>query len=92
MISCGRAGVIPETGSALDEGQRPLAGFFLDAHPPSSPFAREGPPLTWELVAVIVGVPDDEDVMVEDEFERWALLRGMNILETSSVLMEFSPP
>ena len=61
---------MPDTGSALDEGQRPLAGFFLVPHPPSSPFAVGGPPLICGLGAGIVGVADDEDVMVDDEFER----------------------
>ncbi len=89
---CGRAGDIPETGSAFEEGQSPLVGFFLDSHPPRSPFANGGPPLICELGAEIVDVDEDEDAMEEDEFVRCALFRGMNILETSSALMEFSPP
>ncbi len=90
--NCGRAGVMPETGSAFDDGQTPLTGFFLDPHPPISPFANVVPPFVCGLGAEIVDVVDDEDAMVEDEFERCALFRGMNILETSSALMEFSPP
>lgn len=87
---CVRAVDMPETGSAFVEGQRPLAGFFLDPHPPRSPFAMGV--AACGLGAVMVEVDEDEDAIDEDEFVRCALFRGMNILETSSALMELSPP
>lgn len=85
---------MPETGSALDAGQRPLIGFFRGPHPPGSPFVVGVSPLGCEVATGIVYVddPDDEDARDDEELVRCALLRGMSIRVTSSALMGFNPP
>ena len=48
-------------------------------------------PLVWAGDDAMVEV-DEVEEMEDEEFDRWALLRwGINILETSSALMEFRP-
>lgn len=86
----GRPFDIPETGSALDDGHRLFGGFFLVGQGPCSPFVVEGSPLGCGEGIGIVKVDEDEDE--DDEFVLCALLRGMNILVTSSAFIECKPP
>ena len=73
---CGRAVDIPDTGSAFDGGQRPLAGFFRGPHPPCSPFAATASPFVWAAAGAVHVFDEDEDATEEDELVRWALFRG----------------
>lgn len=92
---CGRASVIPDTGSAFEDGQSPRAGFLRCIQPSGWPFVvGGGPPLVRGDVDDTV-VLEDEDVVDdidEDEFDRCGPLRDMNIRVTSSALIELSPP
>ena len=93
--ACGRAVVNPETGSAFDEGQRPLVAFLRPPQPPCSPFVI-GVSLFvgGSGVGTVDGELDDvdEEVATDDaEFVRCGLLRGMNIRVTSSALMVSGP-
>ena len=83
----------PDTGSAFDDGQSPLAAFFRGPHPPWSPFVvGVSPPLVCGAGTGTVEEDEDVDEIVDDEeFVRCALLRGIKILVTSSALMESSP-
>ena len=89
---CGRAVDKPATGSDFPGGHKPRAGFFLVAQAVESE-VPVGIPLAWTAGAVTVGVEDAEEAMEVDEFVRCAVLRGpeMNILPTSSVLIEERP-
>lgn len=84
---------MPEMGSVFDAGHSPLGAFFRAAHVEPSPAGADPTPFAC--------CGDDDDVEMvelldaceerdEDELERWALLRGMNILK-SSVLMGGAP-
>lgn len=78
-MDCGRAFVIPETGSVLDAGHSPRGDFFRAAHVDASPDEDVAPRvLGWEA-AETVEVDEALELRDEDEFERWTLLRGMNI-------------
>ena len=57
--ACGRAVDRPDTGSALEDGQRPLAAFFLDPNPPS-PFVVGLSPLVCGVGAGPVKAAEDE--------------------------------
>lgn len=85
----------PDTGSALEDGQRPLAplaAFFFGPHPPCSPFEVGVSPFVCGAGAGEVRVDDEaEEVVEEAEFVRCAPLRGMNILVTSSALIPSTP-
>ena len=80
-----------DIGSALEDGQRPLAppaAFFFGPHPPCSPFVVGVSPFVCGAGADELKVDvEAEEVVEEVEFVRWAPLRGMNILVTSSALM-----
>jgi hypothetical protein len=39
----------------------------------------------------VLDAAEDSELSDEDELDRWAVLRGMSILETSSALMVFRP-
>lgn len=77
VTDCGRAVVIPDTGSDLDAGHRPREGFFRVAHDRSP---SEAPPICGELIVDVDEVEDRE----EDEFVRCTPLRGTNMRDTSS--------
>lgn len=85
----------PDTGSTLEDGQRPLAplaAFFFGPHPPCSPFAVGVSPFDCGAGAGEVTADDEAEEVVEDvEFVRCAPLRGMNILVTSSALIPSTP-
>ena len=93
---CGRAVDIPVAASALPAGHRPLAGFFRAAQPAASVDVGAAPLVCGED-AVTVEVEELEELVEEsdekddEEFCRWAVLRGpdVNILDTSS---EFIAP
>lgn len=97
---CGLAVEIAETGSALEGGQSPLAGFFLGPHPPWSPFAAGASPFVWGGAWGAESVVDEDDVEELDEFEaiddeesfRSGTFRGWNMRETSSAFIELNPP
>ena len=64
----------PRTGSAFDDGQSPLGGFFFGPQPPCSPFAVEVSSLASADPIGIVNVDevdeleeDDNEVATEDE-------------------------
>ena len=82
--------------SLLFEGQKPPLAFFFPAYDPLSPFD-----VTAELELVLGCTVDVDAVEEADEFEDndedelvlcTFFLCGINIRETSSALMEFSPP
>lgn len=79
---CGRALGTPVAGSAFEDGHKPRLGF-LRALQVNSPFCT---PLFSVPVDDVLEV-EDCDEREEEELDRWALLRGTNILETSSALM-----
>lgn len=82
-IDCGRAVDIPDIGSALEAGQRLLAGRFFVLH--SAPLAPDAP-LTLAEDAEIVDVDELEDACDEredDEFDRFTVLRGRTFFEYS---------
>lgn len=93
LTVCGRAVEIPVAGSALPGGQSPFEGLFRAAQLPAST-TLEVAPLVCTEVAVMVEVEEPVELveaMEEEEFCRWAVLRGpeVNILLTSS---EFIAP
>lgn len=90
---CGRALDTPDTGSALEDGHKPLAGFFFDAHVAVSPLVAVLPFVCGDG-AVTVELDEFEDAMEDDELVRCMFLgRGfVNIRDTSSVLKPFNPP
>ena len=87
----------PATGSAFEEGHRPLCGFFLPGPAPCSPFVI-GVSLfdCGEGRGMLNVVVDEEEEAVEDvedeELVLCALLRGMNMRVTSSAFIECNPP
>jgi hypothetical protein len=86
----GRAAVIPAMGSVLVAGHSPLGAFALRVAAQSVPFGCGVPP-GWDAddEADMVEVPDACDERLEDEFDRWALFRGINMpppLDTPSAL------
>lgn len=90
----------PETGSAFDEGHRLLAGFFLAAEAPWSPFVVGVSGVDCRGCGEGTGIVnvDEEDAEEEDEavdeeeFVLCALLRGINIRVTSSAFIACKPP
>ena len=86
----------PEMGSTFEAGgQSPRAGFLCLESIPGGPRSSVcDPPSEGTDCCVIVEVDDeDEDEAIDDEeFVRCALLRGINIRETSSALIELIPP
>lgn len=96
LTVCGRAVDMPVAGSAFPGGHRPLAGFFRAAQLPASAEVGAATPFVCTDGAVTVEVEVVElvelvEAIDEDEFCRWAVLRGpgVNILLTSS---EFITP
>jgi hypothetical protein len=82
---------MPDTGSALAAGQNPPLAFFLEDQWLESPFVTVLDDGCCE--ADIVEVDEFDDDSEEEEFVLCTLFRcGMNILDTSSVLIEFMPP
>ena len=89
---CGRAFDTPDTGSALEDGHRPLVGLFFDAQVFESPLVVLLP-LVWGDGTVTVELVEVEEAIDEEELVRCMFLgRGMNIRDTSSVLIPFNPP
>ena len=84
---------MPVAGSDFPGGHRPLAGFLRAAQLPASvgvdpaPFVCTGDAVTVEALEAV----EEVEAIEEDEFCRWAVLRGPgeNILLTSS---EFIAP
>jgi hypothetical protein len=73
--------------SAFDTVQNPPLAFFF-AGIPFSPFDIDGP-----SVVVTVELEDAVDAREDEELLRWTpFLWGMNIRDTSSVLMAENPP
>lgn len=89
-MDCGRAVEIPEMGSVLDAGHSTLGAFFRAAHVDPSPTGEGPTPFVCEDDVDKVELVEACEERDEDEFVRWALLRGMNILK-SSVLMGAAP-
>lgn len=90
LTGCKRAEEMPETASAFaDEGQSPRAPFRRVE--PMSPFVAVPVDCVEEMEA-LEAVEDCEE-RDEDEFERWALLRGATKMRpaTSSELMVTGP-
>lgn len=92
LTACGLAVVIPVAGSALPGGQRPLVGFFRTAQLPDSPDVMLVP-LVCAEDADMVEVDEFVEASDEEEFCRWAVLRGpeANILVPSSLFMAARP-
>jgi hypothetical protein len=80
----------PDISSGLDAGQRLRVGFFLVVQ--SEPEKVDEAPFSWlwlELVMVeAVEACEESD---DDELERCALFRGMNMWPTSSEPIELNP-
>lgn len=87
--ACDRVFVTPDTGSALELGQRLRVGFFFDDQVPASPPEFPAWASCWLLVTVDV---EEFDPREDEELERWTCFRGMNIRETSSAFAEDSAP
>jgi hypothetical protein len=88
--ACDRVFVTPDTGSALELGQRLRGVFFFDDQVPASP-----PELcpAWASCWLLVTVDVEEfDAREEEELERWTCFRGINIRETSSAFTEDRAP
>ena len=92
LTACGRAVVMPVAGSALPGGQSPLVGFFRTAQLLDSPEVTLVPFVCTEE-ADMVDVDEFVEASEEDEFCRWAVLRGpeANILVPSSLFMAARP-
>jgi hypothetical protein len=91
----GRAVDRPVAGSAFPGGHSPRVGLFFTAQLTASPDVG-AEPLVWADVAVMVEALEEAelvDARDEDEFCRWAVLRGPgeNILETSSGFIALHP-
>lgn len=87
----GRAAVIPAMGSVLVAGHSPLGAFALRVAAQSVPLGCWGVPFGWDAEdeAERVEVPDACEERLDDELDRWALFRGMNMpppLDTPSAL------
>ena len=96
----GRAFERPDTGSAFEDGQRPLTGFFLCTQPSRSASVfisvfREAMLLCEVVVETVESEADDEteptDESEEDEFVLSGPFLGKNIRVTSSALIELRP-
>lgn len=77
---------MPETGSDLEEGQRPRAGFFGFVHPSFSTSPFKVAPFIGSPLLETVEVDEAEDAdpveeAEEEEFDRCGTLRGINICE-----------
>jgi hypothetical protein len=93
---CGRAVEMPAMGSDLDVGHNPRAVRFREAKSlgcaPLTPLAPFTPltPLFWVDAVEMVDVEEVEEeteLSDDEELERCAFLRGMNIRETSSLML-----
>ena len=96
-----RAFVTPETGSAFDDGHRPLADFFRCTQFSRSAWilssAFRATALACAPLLDIVEVDVDEDVEAaedidDEELDLSGTFLGMNIRVTSSALIEVNPP
>ena len=79
----------PETGSAFDEGHKPLLPGFL-----RTPFSPLGKPFGWLAGEEIVDADELEEVDDKDEEEllRCTFFRGTKMRETSSgVILRLFP-
>lgn len=85
----GRAFERPAIGSAFEAGHGLLTGFFLLPQPAESALPDGCTPLLCTEEAEAVELDDEDEAMDDDELERCTLFLGMNILETSSALIEF---
>lgn len=85
---------MPVAGSDFPGGHRPRVGFFRAAQLPASVPGGCTAPLVWGWDgAERVDIEDAVEAMDEEEFWRWAVLRGpgVNILVTSSEFMAPKP-
>jgi hypothetical protein len=83
-MDCGRAVDSPAIGSALEAGHmlRPVRRFEFQS-PWTAPFA----PLLWPDAADMVEFEEaveESELNEDEEFDRWACLRGRSIRDTSS--------
>lgn len=79
-MGCGRAAVIPAMGSVLVAGHSPLGAFALRVAAQSVPFGGARPFCSDEDdEADIVDVVEACDERLDDELDRCALFRGMNM-------------
>lgn len=90
-IDCGRAVEIPDIGSVFDAGHKPRGGFFLAPQAEPSPAGEAGTPFVCTDGAGTAVFDDADEAREDEEFVRCALLRGMNILN-SSALIELGAP
>jgi hypothetical protein len=75
---------MPATGSVLEAGHSPLGAFFRAAQvAPSAAGGAPGPLVCEDEAVETVDVDEAWDESDEDELERCALFRGMNILKSS---------
>lgn len=82
--------VIPVAGSALPGGHNPRVGFFRTAQLPDSPDVTLVP-LVCADDADMVDVEEFVEASEEDEFCRWAVLRGPEANILSSLFMAARP-
>ena len=82
--------------SLLFEGQKPPLAFFFPVYDPFSPFDVTTEPELVLGCTVDVDAVEDADEFEDNDEDELVLctffLCGINIRETSSALMEFSPP
>lgn len=98
---CGRAFEIPDTASAFEDGQSPLACFFRCIHPSrsactfTSGLCEAGLLSDVSMDTVESKAEDEPDAVEDSDDEEFFFSRpflGINIRVTSSALMEFKPP
>jgi hypothetical protein len=86
----GRAAVIPAMGSVLVAGHSPLGALALRVAAQSVPLGCGGPfGCDADDEADMVDVPEACEERLDDELDRWALFRGINMpppLDTPSAL------
>jgi hypothetical protein len=79
-MGCGRAAVIPAIGSVLVVGHNPFGVFALRVAAQSVPFAGAVPfDCDDDDDADIVEALDACDERLDEELDRWALFRGINM-------------
>lgn len=69
----------PDMGSVFEAGHSPLEPFFRAAHVDASPAGAGPTPFVWTDEVGMAVLEDALELSDEEEFERWMLLRGINI-------------
>jgi hypothetical protein len=87
---CGRALVMPETGSVLVVGHSPLGAFLRAAQVDPSAAGAGTTPFDCDDAADAVELDDACEERDDDELERCAGFRGIN-MRNSSVVMGVGP-